>query len=180
MSSPIDPHEVRDTSSRDAEAAGARSDTAGSDLEGTLGHWGERVGSAARTVVSDLQRRGIARAHEGHPGASDSPESRAQHAERLVDDFASWARRYGSVAADQIRRVASRAREEMEDVWAEARSAPGRHDGAAAPRQPEERSDTDTSRANRPAVALEPEVTTGRGAETRRSGVAGAEGESRT
>jgi hypothetical protein len=180
MSSPIDTPEVRDTNTRDAEAAGPRSDTAGSDLEGTLGHWGERLGGAARAVVSDLQRRGIGRPREGHPGASDSPESRAQHAERLVDDFTSWARRYGSVAADQIRRVASRAREEVEDVWAEARSARGPHDGASAPPRPEERPDTDTSRAGRPEVALEPEVATGRGAETRRSGGAGAEGESRT
>lgn len=100
----------------------AGGDIAPTDLHDTIGHWGERIGELARSVAARVERRRV----EGEPGeatgASDSEHPRMQHAERLVDDFSRWAGRYTSAAGRQLARLASRAREEAEDIWAEAQA----------------------------------------------------------
>jgi hypothetical protein len=178
MSAPIDAHETRATSepnagTHDAGDTVARSDAATPDLDSTLGHWGERVGSAVRTAVDGLQRTGIGRAGDRHADASDAPDTRMRHAERLVDGFTSWAGRYGAGAIGQVRRLASRAREEVEDIWAEAQATRHQSEGAGMATRSGEALQSgdraDESRADQPEVVREPEVANAPSPEKRRS-----------
>lgn len=93
---------------------------------------GERVGRSAanaaqrlRSLASDNFRMP---AGEGEP-SSEAGDGRTQRAEYLVNSIESTAVTYSRVVGDRLRRAFARAREEIEDVVAEAqsrRSAGGR------------------------------------------------------
>lgn len=50
----------------------------------------------------------------------DTTESPAERAEVMLDDIGQWVGAFAIVAAERLRRVAARAREEVEDMVAEA------------------------------------------------------------
>jgi hypothetical protein len=92
---------------------------------------GERVGRSAANAAQRLR----ALATESLPAVARGAESAGpdqdptERAEYLVNSIESAAASYSRVVSDRVRRVFARAREEMEDVVAEAqsrRSRPGR------------------------------------------------------
>jgi hypothetical protein len=92
---------------------------------------GERVGRSAAHAAQRLRSL----ATENLPGTGDegatggADEGRTQRAEYLVNSIETAAATYSRVVGNRLRRVFARAREEMEDVVAEAqsrRSAGGR------------------------------------------------------
>ncbi len=103
-----------------------------------FGHWGEEVGRFVAGTVSSVRhlgetgsrRRSHANAAEGEAAGERSTKQRA---EVLVDDFGDWSKRVGSVVGRQVTRLASRVREEGEDIWAEARAVQRREREPAAP-----------------------------------------------
>jgi hypothetical protein len=92
-----------------------------------FGHWGEEVGRFVAGTVSSVRhlgetgtrQRSRANAAEGEVAGERTTRQRA---EVLVDDFGDWTKRVGSLVTRQVTRLASRAREEGEDIWAEARA----------------------------------------------------------
>lgn len=105
------------------------------EIEVKMANWGERVGAAARSVTSALAPTGTNQsAKDGRTELE--PGDRRQRAERLVDNFSDWAKRYGAAAGKQVQRAAARAREEAEDIWAEAQALRDRAEGSRSPADP--------------------------------------------
>jgi hypothetical protein len=100
---------------------------------------GERVGRSAAQAAQRL--RSLATENLPRTGGAEVPaggadEGPTQRAEYLVSSIETAAANYSRVIVDRFRRVFARAREEMEDVVAEAQSR--RHAGhrEAGRRQP--------------------------------------------
>lgn len=81
-------------------------------------------------TYSDTEPQEHAQTHAGNGAASQaesaytSPEQQAafERAEEIVDRATQRLGHYASLAKHQIARLAARAREEAEDMWAEAQS----------------------------------------------------------
>jgi hypothetical protein len=134
----LDTHDALESrNTRDARNAGdtaMQGDAGRADLDETLDHWGERLGEVARATVTRIQQQ-VPRHESGSESDSDVPQDRLHRAERLVDDFTNWAKRYGSVAGRQILRATARAREEIDDIRAEAHSRREQHEAAMGRRE---------------------------------------------
>lgn len=103
-----------------------------------FGHWGEEVGRFVAGTVSSVRHLGERgtrqRSHANSAeGEAAGERSTRQRAEVLVDDFGDWSKRVGSLVSRQVTRLASRVREEGEDIWAEARAVQRREREPAAP-----------------------------------------------
>jgi hypothetical protein len=85
---------------------------------------GERLGRSAAQAAQRL--RSLATENLPRTGGAEVPaggdEGPAQRAEYLVSSIENTAANYSRVIVDRFRRVFARAREEMEDVVAEAQS----------------------------------------------------------
>jgi hypothetical protein len=110
-------------------------------LDTTFGHWGERLGStmaSAQRTVRDRTRaltaRGMQLGTEGearpagahtqsaHPAERWPDSPTLQRAEDVVDRMSGRVRPLASVIGQRVQRLFARAREEAEDIWAEAES----------------------------------------------------------
>lgn len=115
------PHPVTD------RAGGERPAT--ERAETMLNRLGERVGSSAAGATARLR----------HAGAPHRPnESAMARSEALVSRLEDAIGPYATVVGRRLQRLAARAREEVEDIWAEAQHvraqrhrAPGGGDGEA-------------------------------------------------
>jgi hypothetical protein len=70
-----------------------------------------------------------AEAHGNGADAARDREATLRRAEEIVDRTAAWVGHYASLLGQEVLRLAARAREEAEDIWAEAQSI--RHGGRA-------------------------------------------------
>lgn len=103
------------------------------ELEDRFAHWGEDVGRFLASAAARVRHLGGA--GERAAPRSEEPTSErtaTQRAEVLVNDFSDWTKRVGAIAGRQLSRVTARAREEAEDIWAEARAI-RHHDAERAP-----------------------------------------------
>lgn len=110
-------------------------------IETAFGHWGEQVGSSmasARRFTRDRARaltaQGAATGMESsaRPPASSMQSARPaerwpdsptlQRAEAVVNRMSGRVRPLASVIGQRVQRLVARAREEAEDIWAEAES----------------------------------------------------------
>lgn len=103
-----------------------------------FGHWGEEVGRFVAGTVAGVRHLGETgtrqRSHaNAAEGEAAGERSTKQRAEVLVDDFGDWSKRVGSLVTGKVTRLASRVREEGEDIWAEARAVQRREREPAAP-----------------------------------------------
>jgi hypothetical protein len=138
----LDTRDTRDTrntrdarDARDARDTAVQRDAGRADLDETLDHWGQRVGEVARATVTRLQQQ-VPRHESGSESDADvQQQDRLHRAERLVDDLTNVAKRYGSVAGRQILRATARAREEIDDIRAEAHSRRDQHEAAMRGRE---------------------------------------------
>jgi hypothetical protein len=109
-----------------------------------FGRWGEEVGRFVAGTVSSVRRIGETgtRQRPGTNAAAGEPageRTTRQRAEVLVDDFGDWTKQVGSMVTRQVMRLASRVREEGEDIWAEARAVQHRdREPSARPTEPEQ------------------------------------------
>jgi hypothetical protein len=76
-------------------------------------------------------------AREGSAGTSaETQHSPVERAEVIVDRLGARLGEVAAVAGHELRRVAARAREETEDIWAEAKDVRARWRGDSDERQP--------------------------------------------
>lgn len=119
-------------------------------VETTFGRWGERLGGGmasarrmAREKTRALTAPGMQHGAEGGAHPSDSaahpthpaerwPDSPTlQRAEEVVNRMSGRVRPLASVIGQRVQRLFARAREEAEDIWAEAESMRARGAGHA-------------------------------------------------
>lgn len=125
--------------------------------EEMLGRLGQRFTDMRANVGRALEQRAQQR-QQGGPGSSTGPARPAS--ERAQETLGDWGERVGHVAGVaglRLRQWGARAREEAEDLWAEAQSVrqqPRASDGAAASATPP--AGADTGRHETAATTAEP------------------------
>jgi len=132
-------------------------------IDRTFDHWGEQLGSSMASARRFTRDRARALAAQGdvagaatvaHPSGAAEPSAHPaerwpesptlQRAEDVVNRMSGRVRPLASVIGQRVQRLVARAREEAEDIWAEAESmrarGPRRGDQESLSREQEPRS----------------------------------------
>lgn len=82
-------------------------------------------------------------------GRNGEPRPAVERAEQTLDQLGERVGEFAATAAQRLRQLSARAREEMEDMWAEAQSMRQNPPASGTPETPKEGETTDTAAENK-------------------------------